>query len=73
MKLRGDRNQCPTCGDFFNSTAAFDKHRVPVTPKVPLPRKCLSAAQMTALGMVLRADGFWRGSAMPQRAIPEGI
>lgn len=22
-KLSGDRNQCPTCGDLFNSTAAL--------------------------------------------------
>lgn len=25
LKLTGDRNQCPTCGKYFNSVHAFDK------------------------------------------------
>ena len=26
-KLVGDQNHCHTCGDWFNSTSAFEKHR----------------------------------------------
>jgi hypothetical protein len=64
MQLRGDRNQCPTCGAYFNSTAAFERHRVGAIHDGS--RRCLSEAEMTARGMVLREDGFWRGSAMPE-------
>jgi hypothetical protein len=62
MKLRGDRNQCGGCGMYFNSTHAFEKHRV---GEFGRDRRCLGATEMLAKGMVLGADGFWRGSAMP--------
>lgn len=61
--LRGDRNQCAGCGQCFNSSHAFDKHR---TGEHGVNRHCMSAEQMQAKGMVLRDDGFWRGSAMPE-------
>ncbi len=60
--LRGDRNQCAGCGELFNSTHAFDKHR---TGDFGTDRRCLTPEQMLAKGMVLGADEFWRGSAMP--------
>lgn len=56
MKLTGDRNQCPTCGEYFNSTFAFDKHR---TGKHGLDRHCLKIEQMLALGMEKNNAGFW--------------
>lgn len=59
MKLRGDRNQCPSCSAYFNSTSAFEKHRI---GRFGIDRRCLSVDEMQARGMVLRADGFWRGS-----------
>lgn len=59
MILRGDRNQCPSCGAYFNSTHAFEKHR---TGRFGLDRRCLTAEEMSARGMILKADGFWRGS-----------
>ncbi len=62
MKLNGDRNQCPSCGKKFNSTAAFDKHR---TGKYGVDRRCMTTEEMTAKGMVLRDDGFWWSSANP--------
>lgn len=62
ITLRGDRNQCPGCGVFFNSTHAFDKHR---TGAHGADRRCRTSEEMTDAGMVLGADGFWRGSAMP--------
>jgi hypothetical protein len=61
-RLRGDRNRCSTCGEYFNSTTAFDKHRAgePPNRRSPLEtRRCLIPAEMRALGMVLNAAGWW--------------
>jgi hypothetical protein len=71
VALRGDRNQCAGCGQLFNSTHAFDKHRT--GPHANNGRRCLTVDEMQAAGMVLGADGFWRGSAMPQHLIPETV
>ena len=68
MKLRGDRNQCTGCGAYFNSSRAFEKHR---TGAHGVDRRCMTAEEMMARGMVLGADGFWRGSAMPARVLDE--
>ena len=67
VTLRGDRNQCTGCGLLFNSSHAFEKHR---TGAHGIDRRCLTADEMTAKGMVLGADNFWRGSAMPSELIP---
>ena len=64
MKLTGDRNQCQGCKKYFNSTHAFDKHRA--GEHEGGHRYCLTADAMRAKGMVLGADGFWRGSEMPK-------
>ena len=61
MKLSGDRNQCPGCGAYFNSTHAFEKHRI---GEHGVDRRCATVEQMNFKGMVLGKDGFWRGSAM---------
>ncbi|TCG08362.1 hypothetical protein BZM27_12565 [Paraburkholderia steynii] len=60
-KLTGDRNQCPTCGEFFNSSSAFDKHRTGPFGKASAPaqRRCMSPDEMRALGMVKNDAGFW--------------
>lgn len=55
--LTGDRNQCPTCGEYFNSTLAFDTHRV--GRHVGNQRTCLTVPQMRAGSMALNAAGFW--------------
>jgi hypothetical protein len=62
MKLTGSRCQCSLppykgCGEYFNSTRAFDKHRT--GSYAALQRRCLSAAEMTARGMAQNAKGFW--------------
>ena len=66
-KLSGDRNQCQGCKEYFNSTHAFDKHRTGDHEKHT--RRCLLPHEMTAKGMFVGGDGFWRGSAMPQSVI----
>lgn len=57
--LRGDRNQCGSCGEYFNSTHAFEKHRIGDFGK---DRRCMSIGEMVAKGMFLGEDRFWRGS-----------
>jgi hypothetical protein len=59
--LRGDRNQCQICKQYFNSTGAFDKHRI---GKHGIDRRCRTPEEMTHAGMFLRPDGFWIGSPM---------
>lgn len=59
--LRGDRNQCQICKQYFNSTGAFDKHRI---GKHGVDRRCRTPEEMTQAGMFLRPDGFWIGSPM---------
>jgi hypothetical protein len=53
MKLSGDRNQCRMCGEAFNSTTAFDKHRV---GEFGVDRRCRTAVEMREIGMVLRGE-----------------
>lgn len=66
MKLTGDRNQCPTCNEFFNSTAAFVKHRA---GRVATPeRRCLTPDEMTAAGMAKNTADFWVTALMPSDA-----
>lgn len=67
-RLSGDRNQCPSCHLYFNSTSAFDKHR---TGDFSGQRTCLTEQEMAQRGMVVRDDGFWRGTAMPEHAMAQ--
>lgn len=61
--LRGYRNQCTGCNQYFNSNFAFDKHR---TGKHGIDRRCMTPDEMIAKGMVLLDDGFWRGTIQPE-------
>jgi hypothetical protein len=54
--LKGDRNQCPTCEKYFNSTTAFQKHR---TGNFGTDRRCRTTEEMEAIGMSMKQDGFW--------------
>jgi hypothetical protein len=52
--LRGDRCRCPSCGERFNSTKAFDQHRVgwfAGLSDMPTRRWCLIPTEMSARGM----------------------
>jgi hypothetical protein len=62
LKLTGDRNQCPGCGEHFNSTFAFEKHRMGEFGK---DRRCRTAEEMQERGMSKNAAGFWISSQMP--------
>lgn len=58
LKLTGDRCRCMACGLPFNSTTAFEKHRVGEYRPV-LDRRCLSVTEMQELGMSTNTAGFW--------------
>lgn len=46
-----DKCLCRGCGEYFNSTAAFDKHR--------LSGKCLTPQEMLDKGMGQKDSGHW--------------
>lgn len=56
--LRGNRCQCMGCGDFFNSTSTFDRHRTGCFD-VPGDRRCLSGDELIARGWSRNTAGFW--------------
>ena len=56
-KLTGQRNQCPSCLEYFNSNSGFDKPR---TGSHTLGKRfCLAVAEIEAKGMKRNAQGFW--------------
>jgi hypothetical protein len=69
MKLSGDRCKCTTCGEYFNSTYAFDRHR---TGQHGVDRRCRSRDEMGALGMDKNAKGFWISSRNADLAMRRG-
>lgn len=53
---------CRKCGAGFNSTAAFDKHRIgsPRQPRDPVnapDRRCRTPEEMLAIGMAVNGRG----------------
>lgn len=68
MTLSGDHNQCPTCSQFFNSTLAFDKHRV--GEYKDKSRRCLTVDQMLSKGMAYTSKGFWVTKPRAVESIP---
>lgn len=58
MELTGDRNQCPTCGEYFSTTKAFERHRVGNFDKKT--RRCLSVSEIRAYPMRKDSKGFWK-------------
>ena len=56
--LTGDQCKCSACGEHFNSTYAFDKHRTGVYAP-PGRRRCRTASEMLNIGMAQNAKGFW--------------
>ena len=70
VKLSGDHNECPSCGELFNSTAAFDKHRTGKFGKFIEQdgRRCRTVAEMTQVGMEKNTAEFWCTSLKPEDA-----
>jgi hypothetical protein len=66
LRVSGDRCRCnPTtggCGEYFNSTYAFDQHR---TGEHGVTRRCLTVPEMEARGFVRNATGYWITKASP--------
>jgi hypothetical protein len=52
-------NQCPTCGELFESIYAFDYHRVGGTGH----RRCLTVEEMLTEGMVKNKYKRWVSSS----------
>jgi hypothetical protein len=55
-RLSGDHNQCPGCSEYFNSTAAFDKHRI---GRFGVDRRCMTVPEMLAAGMAKSKTDWW--------------
>lgn len=68
--LRGQRNECPTCGELFNSNAAFDKHR---TGHFGIDRRCMTVEEMHGKGMCKNAGGWWVTAANTMFADKEEV
>jgi hypothetical protein len=64
-RLSGDKNQCPTCHHYFNSSFAFGRHRVGEFN--PNTRRCLTPEEMRAKGMLISSTGFWITEARVSR------
>ncbi len=67
--LNGQRNQCQSCKEYFNSVGAFDKHR---TGKPGVYRRCRTPEELLALGCSLNKDGFWITAKMPDHLKKRG-
>lgn len=55
--LRGDHNQCSSCGEFFNSSLAFEKHRT--GDHADNGRRCVGPHEMIAKGMAKNSSDYW--------------
>ncbi len=55
MRLTDHRCQCAGCREYFNSTAAFDKHRTGHGAE----RRCRTPEEMRAIGMSQNPQGWW--------------
>jgi hypothetical protein len=62
-KIRGDRNQCCACDEYFNSSNAFDQHR---TGSFNGNRRCLTVVEMQAKNFGKTKDDFWLCPVAPK-------
>lgn len=60
-ELKFGRCQCTACGEFFNSTTVFDRHRVGAFEgsETPSQRHCLSTTEMDSRGWTIDPRGCW--------------
>lgn len=66
-KLGENRCQCASCGLYFNSAYAFDKHR---TGDYGASRRCMSETEMKSAGMAINAAGWWISAVNPGTGMP---
>lgn len=62
MCLTVSRCQCTACGEYFNSTSTFDRHRLGDYAKpgqLKGNRRCLFVSDLLAKGWGRNAAGFW--------------
>ena len=59
LPLSGNRCQCAACGEYFNSTSVFDRHRRGDYGNPASPRRCLRPEEMEARGFSKNTKGFW--------------
>jgi len=61
-QLTGSRCQCAGCGQLFNSTSTFDRHRVGAYAKpgrLTGDRRCLFVPELIAKGWGRNKAGYW--------------
>ena len=58
-----DRCKCTLCGKYFNSTSAFDKHKVGKIGTTT--RRCKTESEMLQGGMVTNKTGHWTRGKNP--------
>lgn len=68
MVLGSSRNQCGACRQYFNSIAAFERHR---TGEYGVNRRCLNDDEMLAKKMEKNKAGFWTTGLMNQSIVEE--
>ena len=56
LPIGTDKCQCAACGEYFNSTFAFDKHRI---GRPGVDRRCRSGDELLADGWGRNATGHW--------------
>jgi len=68
--LRGQRNQCPSCGEYFNSNVAFEKHRI---GDFGTNRRYATTQEMLSFKtpMAVNSAGFWVTALMPESVLEE--
>ena len=61
--LTGNRCQCAACGEYFNSTSSFDRHRAGDSSS-RTSRRCRTPAELILRGWSRNTRGFWIERAM---------
>ncbi|AJW52816.1 hypothetical protein AMS56_13025 [Burkholderia pseudomallei] len=66
VRQSNDNNICPTCGERFRSSRAFDMHRTgeygrvgPDGRYLSAQRRCLTVNEMREAGMLRNTRGLW--------------